>query len=211
MKNERGSALLTVILIVFVTATIGAAISSFIMMNYKLRNLDNRIGRAEYEAEKVMDTIYATMQDVLPEFINDEFASAKTIAAAGYDEYTWDNDKVKDDTMVLFRDNCTADEFINELENALNGKITNVQFVSSAPDLDTGDYPRVALTIEDGTSGFEISIKEYYLIENAPLIHFSAVYVIGLPDSYDVLDARGYNIVNMIGITDYEMQNWGYL
>ena len=62
MKNERGSALLTVILIVFVTATIGAAISSFIMMNYKLRNLDNRIGRAEYQAEKIIDTAYLEIQ-----------------------------------------------------------------------------------------------------------------------------------------------------
>jgi flagellar basal body-associated protein FliL len=38
MKKEKGSALLTVILIAAVTATIGAAVSSFILMNYRLQH-----------------------------------------------------------------------------------------------------------------------------------------------------------------------------
>ena len=52
IKKENGSALLTVILIAFVTATIGAAISSFIMMNYRLRMWDINLSKAEYEAEQ---------------------------------------------------------------------------------------------------------------------------------------------------------------
>lgn len=76
MKKENGSALLTVILIVFVTATIGSAITSFIMMNYKLKNLDNRISRAEYEAEKKMDNLYAQVQKALDYTIGNSVTEA---------------------------------------------------------------------------------------------------------------------------------------
>ena len=65
MKNERGSALLTVILIFFVTATIGSAISSFIVMNFRLRAKDNEISRAEYQAESAMDYAYLAIQELV--------------------------------------------------------------------------------------------------------------------------------------------------
>lgn len=62
MKKEKGSALLTVVLIVAVTATIGVAVSSFILMNYRFRLYDTHIRRAEYTAEEIIDKTYLYVQ-----------------------------------------------------------------------------------------------------------------------------------------------------
>lgn len=70
MKKENGSALITVILIVFVMAMIGSALISFVMVNFKFRDLDNRIAKAEYEAEKKVDIIYMLMQQALNDTIS---------------------------------------------------------------------------------------------------------------------------------------------
>lgn len=77
IKKENGSALLTVILIAFVTATIGAAISSFIMMNYKLRIIDKNIGIAEYEVETIQTYAYAEVVKTMAEIIEDADKIAK--------------------------------------------------------------------------------------------------------------------------------------
>lgn len=83
IKKEKGSALLTVILIVFVTATIGSAISSFIMINYKLRVMDKNIGIAEYEVETIQTLAYAEVVDKMENIIKkaDSYANSSTSSA----------------------------------------------------------------------------------------------------------------------------------
>lgn len=220
MKKERGSALLTVILITFVTATIGAAVSSFIMMNYRLRALDNKIGRAEYEAEKIMDVAYLAVQKGVNENIQNAKLVAKKyvyeqmqldetycrIEGGGPNEY----DFVKIDNAEETKYN---EYYYTVLESFIGGQIDDIaSFVTYNPNTfndNTEDEIKIARILNKlSESKYKLTI--YYKLKNAPVITISATFVIGMP-TYEQAYGYEYNLNELVGMTDWEMQDWGYL
>lgn len=225
MKKERGSALLTVILITFVTATIGAAVSSFIMMNYRLRALDNKIGRAEYETEKIMDVAYLAVQEGVNTTIIEEKENAVSIVNSrvvpGSDYFLEDGrsvnyDLVKSDTSMEF-ERLYKQELYSNLKSKINEKIrytfgiTPVNYISG---FDHGSSKAIAINFseefDDSSNLYKDKLEIYYRLEDTPIIKISAVFVIGIP-TFEQADGYDYNLNELVGMTDWEMQDWGYL
>jgi len=251
MKNERGSALMIVMLIVFVTTTIGAALSSFIMMNYKLRTIDNKIGRAEYEAETQVDLAYLAVQQAVKNHIDDNFWDAwneisdskaaekleyEKLLKMAYDTYynwydcdygkmvngIYVDDEQKIETAInnsfaeRYTDNSELlfDKIKTEIKKKL--KIDVIEFdedtLYSAPDnmkSINSDGTGIGMMNRSGDNlifGFKI----FYKIKGSPLIEFTVDFVIGMP-TYDEAFADSYNLNELVGMTNWSMQDWGYL
>lgn len=143
MKKEKGSALLTVVLIASVTATIGVAISSFILMNYRLRLYDTHVRRAEYAAEEIVDKTYLYVQeycyntfknmaekaqsDVSEEYNNEKDAEGVELVYWTIDEhgeYKLKTEKVVKVARENYKDEFDnlCGEFKNKIVESLNDK-----------------------------------------------------------------------------------------
>lgn len=94
MKGQKGSALLTVIFIIAITTTIGAALSSMIMYNYRLRSYDMAIQRAEYAAMGIMDNIIFLAKSEINERVEYQWLGEienKIIEEAEQEKFEYDN------------------------------------------------------------------------------------------------------------------------
>jgi len=238
MKNERGSALLTVILIVFVTTLIGTALSSFIMMNYKLRNLDNRISRAEYESEKNIDNIYMLVQKSVNDtiidarndavnqislYIQGEMREAEEELLAGATEYLGEyiymqNSIIKSDEIAIqeaeeraYNNFCKANIYTN-VRNKLRNEAP-AELISSSEDFGKTTSLN-EIKIKDNshidTDIITISLQSYYKIVSSPAVKFSLDFIISIP-TYENIKSGNYNLNEIINMTNWEMQDWGYL
>lgn len=199
MKNERGSSLLIVMLIVFVTATIGTAVSSFILYNYRLRTLDNEIGRAEYEAEKIMDEAYKDTQNKVKEYI----------------AYCVKEDAETVSGRVNFND--SIQDVNNALESTFKQKFEEYFEYNYYTDIgisDNYDDTLAKQLIKTNSSVVNnkiiVSLTACYSKDDAPLVSISADFVISIP-SYEDAASRKYDLNQIVGITNWKMYDWGYL
>lgn len=73
MKGQKGSALLTVVLIIFIAIVIGTALAMMVVSNYRLRVKDVAIQRAEYDTVEIMDyVVFATKQEIINKLYGDD-------------------------------------------------------------------------------------------------------------------------------------------
>ena len=242
MKRERGSALLTVILIVFVTSTIGSALTSFVMMNYKLRNLDNRIAKAEYETEKAVDRIYMYMQESVSDTIsaardgaiskiqNDaqiELENAKAALAGGTTDLegnyvfiqggviVYNNELMEAEEERQYRDYCKYnifDEIHKNFKNLNNQSEIKLILAEEEDFDDTRENIQIKLRDKTGVDEemITVGLELYCKLKNSPPIKFSVDFVIIIPTIENVKTGN-YNLNNLINMTNWEMQDWGYL
>ena len=80
-KQDRGTVLTSVILMVLVLTLIGVPLLSMVVFNYQLREMDNSLRRSEYETEIIMDQIYLVIRNTVIAAIED----AKTKATKSVD------------------------------------------------------------------------------------------------------------------------------
>ncbi|MBP3285234.1 MAG: hypothetical protein J6M02_07035 [Clostridia bacterium] len=64
-RQERGSILTSVILMVLVMTLIGVPLLGMVVYNYRLREMDNTLRSSEYEAEMAMDRIYLVIRETV--------------------------------------------------------------------------------------------------------------------------------------------------
>lgn len=234
MKSERGSALLTVVFIVCITATLGASIASFIVMNFRLRALDNQIGRAEYETEKLIDIADWTLK----EFVGD---MVKTCAEAA--EATVEAD------LVAVKTNGNAEDD-NKYEMLINGQweaagdliyqakvnefnsLYNEQFdatniedkICANINAELGIAPEEYIPSTFGksgnteiavvcsapsrvTGGIRQAVTVHYKIKNSPAITLTVDFII-VDITYVEAINNNYKLSSKIGMTNWEMREW---
>lgn len=210
MKSEKGSALLIVILIVFVTATIGSALTAFIMMNYKLRDLDNRIGQAEYQGEKMIDVAYLATQNAVKATIEEAWAYANSTVVR---EPEQDDTTYRIDIIGKFKE--LYEENLGEnIESEINDRLGDLLGFGTSDRNDlqssTSDAFAIELNEEVNDDKMTETIKIYYKTPNSPIVEFSADFIISLPD-IDEIEEGKYNLNEIVGITNYKMTDRGYL
>jgi len=110
-RFKRGSALTTVILAIFVMTVIGSSVMSMVVSNYKLRQLDLAIRKAEYKNEIIMDKIYEITQGSIVTAIG--MAKKQAIDAVDkavkeeeelYAEYVGEKQRLNDEWINEFGD-----------------------------------------------------------------------------------------------------------
>lgn len=199
MKKEKGSALLTVILIASVTATIGVAISSFILMNYRFRLYDTHIRRAEYAAEEIIDKTYLYVQRDCYKIFNDIAIEAYDAVS---DEFMQERDRIDNEdtiTPIIYHkldgETYVVDEAImadaaekkyddkveENFTGALNEKLKSifngyedVSMVDNFDNIDPGTSKAVEIGTIDKESGKIIQpLHIYYRIPNNAVIKSS--------------------------------------
>lgn len=223
---------MTVILIVFISVTIGAALASFVMMNYKLRLFDNKIGRAEYEAEKSIDNIYMSIQESVLSTIDDAKNEAYTTIL---NDYNYDMEKFNNGVLnymgtyieivngklieketidtnleVEYKKLC-KDNMFKDIKNKLND-------MEGIEIIDTPEFGKTAvkneIKLEDNTDPakevIDIGLELYYKADSSPAIRFLVDFVISIP-SYENANSGNYKLNEIINLTNWEMQDWGYL
>lgn len=232
MKKEKGSALLTVVLIVFVTATIGAAISSFIMMNYKLRTLDNWVTRAEYEAEKKIDNIYqqvqmtlgitveASVTNAISEIngeVNTEYAALSGGQQGDY-EYVYNVGETiyRNEAKIV---EAQKEKYLEELAvnfvNGVKGEFANVDANSPIKGItlieSNKDFGKSGTSVEVKLNGNNfkndntIKVELYYQEKNVPAVLFKVDFVISFP-SFENAESNNYNLNDLINLINWEME-----
>lgn len=200
MKKEKGSALLTVILIASVTATIGVAISSFILMNYRFRLYDTHIRRAEYAAEEIIDKTYLYVQRDCYDIFNDIAIEAYDAVS---DEFMQERDRIDDGdtiTPIIYHkldvdgnyvvneaimareaekkyddkvDSAFTDELNKKLEDIFNG-YGDVSMVDNFDNIDPGTSKAVEIgTIGEDSGKIIQPLYIYYRIPNNAVIKSS--------------------------------------
>lgn len=237
MKREKGSALMTVILIVAVTATIGAAISSFILMNYRLRAYDNQIRRAEYKAEEVIDTTHLYLlskfgatdgilknlqEDIENKAIEDETTVIVEQQDGTYYEFDGTKAVPKSDIETIkdtrFKEAFSSLDIKSIIEDIIdNDSNSKTKYAESVSGVDTTDEESMYVVVDDNPTITDNRIVQkvyvYYVIpKNAvirgnPIARFSVEYVITCPDYSMVYPTVTYNITNYIGITNWTIEN----
>lgn len=224
MKKEKGSALLTVVLIASVTATIGVAISSFILMNYRLRLYDTHVRRAEYAAEEIVDKTYLYVQeycyntfknmaekaqsDVSEEYNNEKDAEGVELVYWTIDEHG--EYKLKTEKVVKVATDNYNDEFDN-----LCGEFKN-EIVESLEDKNIISNGTIEINFEkcvkndEGkfTQPLKISYKipKNAVIKSNPVVKFSVDIIIARPEYEDVINTS-YDIRNYVGISNWSIDN----
>ena len=195
MKREKGSALLTTILIIFVLGTIGSALGSFVIYNYKLREHDNKIGRAEYETEKAVDAVLV--------YIKQEYrkALAETRNAA---------ETEVNNTITNFSDKNAINNALNESVKAFlpgkMGNLTNFASVTKADGLNINSELDCTSEISSNKIINKIGITHS---GTKPAIKLSLDIVLTIPDFHVI--QGDYDVDLYVNIKNYTMQNWGYL
>lgn len=199
MKKEKGSALLTVILIASVTATIGVAISSFILMNYRFRLYDTHIRRAEYAAEEIIDktylyvqkdcyNIFKTIAEDADDEVTDEFIEERKSIDNGDPITPINYHKLDGETYVVDEasmarkaaekyDGKVEDDFTGELNEKLGSIFSDnigVEVVDNFDNIDPDTSKAVAIGTIDKDSGKIIQpLYIYYRIPNNAVIKSS--------------------------------------
>ncbi|MBE5812587.1 MAG: hypothetical protein E7314_02930 [Clostridiales bacterium] len=205
MKKEKGSALLTVILIIFVTVTIGTALSSLIVYNYRLRALDNKIARAEYQTEILVDKLQVDMKVAIKEMIEDakKEASYKVRERQLVGEF-----KLLDGSDLEKRKaEAWAEEFWVYINDNYGDKFSKIY--------DKYKIVRKESVVEDSEDQ-EIykRIVEKLVIttkyDNTPTVSFSLNFIFNVPRNSSTVNGD-YDIDQWVGITNFTMQDRGYL
>lgn len=140
-KIKKGSALTTVILIIFVMSLIGVSVMNLVVYNYRMRSLDLNIRRAEYKNEIIMDKIYEISQNTIITAIGTAKEQAvKAVDKAVQDEemlyaqLVYEIETVKDEWKnsigdIEFTSSEMAQESLNMyIDNNLDEKYKNLTF-----------------------------------------------------------------------------------
>ena len=241
MKNERGSALLTVVLIAFVTVIIGVALSSFVIMNYKLGNLENRISKAEYEAEKIVDTIYLAIQRSISSTISNSLNEAREeILADVYGEMALAESNISKGILegVTYKYGAYTQYGTYQQEQALINQAVYEEFKkyylerigtsikTSIYRSDEFETRPVSYDVDffgkSGITEIAIDIKEE--TKESFIETFEVYYTnqtsptINFTVKFDIgvpllgdLENNKYKLNQLVRIIDLEIQDWGYL
>jgi len=140
-RLKEGSALSTVILMIFVMTVIGSSVMNLVVYNYRLRQLDIKIRRAEYKNEIIMDKVYEIAQNSILTSIGmakkysiDVVDKAVEEEEELYKRYTAEKDRL---SIEWANENAEV-EFANEndyvqslnayIENNLDQEYQNISF-----------------------------------------------------------------------------------
>lgn len=202
MKKEKGSALLTVIFITVITSILGAAIFSLIAYNYKLREHDNKIGRAEYETEKAVDTVLVQIK---------QNYRAVLAYARGEVEAIVDEEFKKGNTIDL---NQELYNFLGKENNLIYKDAVGNEFKLNNFDSVIFNGPQInknELIVDNTKNPIEI-VNEIEIIHTGtmPNIKLSLDIVFTIPNEFLVIQGD-YDVDKYVNVKNYTMQNWGYL
>lgn len=224
MKREKGSALLTVIIIAFVTITIGSALASLVMCNYKLRAFDKAITRAEYDSEGKMELVYFNIQKELMEAFSESYRDTILQVDSEVEEqreyYNRDNARTYVDYLSTFISPC----YIKE-DYSINDDIINFRYdeefrkdcrnkmdaiISEEVNVIFGDKAKV-ITKNQGATQMEYELTIIANVEGHKTeVELKARIVVIIPSHAKVAD-NSYSIKDAIRISDWEKVDWGYL
>lgn len=237
MKNEKGSALLTVMLAVFVVSAIGAAVLSFILGNFKLRLFDNEIRRAEYEAEEMIDKAYLYAQVAIADLIdknNDNGSWKVTIDAKddsnykrtetlgdGSENIYYEYDGNRYDDIENFYKKLFPEQYKDKVYDVIKEKIEDELIKAREVDTekhktkDNFDNKKTIWGIDIDSQTInsdtvEIPFKIYYRMSNGGIVDFSVDFIITVP-TYENVKNGTCNPFDLIGITNWTMKEWEYL
>lgn len=224
MKREKGSALLTVILITFVTITIGSALASLVMCNYKLRAFDKAIARAEYDSEAKMELAYFNIQKELMKAFEkaskDTSSQVDSERKAQEEYYNEKNDTTYIDYLSTFISPCYIkedytinsdiltfrydEEFREECRNILE------PIISEEVEIIFGDKAKV-ITKNQGATQVEYELTIVADVEGHKTeVELKARIIVIIP-SHEKVANNSYSIKDVIRISDWEKVDWGYL
>ena len=201
MKREKGSALLTTILIIFVLGTIGSALGSFVIYNYKLREHDNKIGRAEYETEKAVDAVLVQVKQnyravlayargEVEAIVDEEFKKGNAIDL-NQELYNFLEDK----NNLVYKDASGNELKLNNFDSG----------IFNGPQINKNE-----LIVDNTKNPIEIVNKiEIIHTGTMPNIKLSLDIVLTIPDFHVI--QGDYDVDLYVNIKNYTMQNWGYL
>jgi membrane-associated HD superfamily phosphohydrolase len=204
MKKEKGSALLTTILIIFVLTTIGSALGSFVVYNYKLREYDNKIGRAEYETEKAVDALLVRVKQNYKDLLADARTKVETVVNDAYKDAIKKNQSIDVEKTVrgeLYK-YLTNSQYIDNIKNISNISVdSNIRIDNTSLTTE--------LTEADLYSGKIVNKIIITHTGTRPEIVLSFTITFGIPTLQTL--QGDYDIDKYVNIIDYTMQNWGYL